>query len=291
MGFLDNLKKQDAMLSTPIAPNPQFMLGGSGGDGGIGSMLSSITPFINNMRNRNLDDLRSQLQITNQYEGPNIRDPRMRNMMDPNGAQNVILNSGMTDFQKASLSLDRDKLNSGNSIDKEKLALAKSTGEDKLALQKGALELNELKNDQIYQTKIKDMERKAEEANAKLELAQQQLQGRENNTTATMAYRQAQLEAVNARHELDLAQRDAALEESKRLHDAQIADMKARLDAAGNTTQTTEVNDEGTKKTVTTKKGSSDNTARVSVIGPNNQKGTVTAEESKSLPKGWSVRK
>lgn len=297
MGFADAIQRQRL---TPIAPQgvlPELSLdrAASSGSSDIRSIIGAIQPFINNMRTADLQNLQAEQQILNNPAMvPGIANPMMRNTMNPEG-RNVIYNAGMSEYQKANLGLEREKMGTNTLLEREKLAQSKNIGEERLKLQEGTLELNKLKNEQIYETKIKEMERKTEESESKLKLAQDALVGKEKSADALAAHREALIEATNARHALDLARRDAELAQKTAYQEAQIADMQKKLDAASNVTQTTAVNDDGTEKTVTTQRGSTtpttNSTTMVSMRGPDNKIYNIPADKVKDAETNYKMKR
>src|ERR1043165_2631803 len=56
----------------------------------------------------------------------------------------------------------------------------------------------------IHETKVADMERKVNEANAKLEQREREYNGKREDSKSLLEFHKAQLDALNARHQLDL---------------------------------------------------------------------------------------
>lgn len=266
-------------------PNQQTPVFGVPRANPIAGILNTIRPFALEARNFRLQDQQRANDMAS------VRPDRVRNMFGQPDQPNVVFNPGITDFQKESLALDRQKLAVGDATDRAKLAQDKDLGEGRLALNEGKLALDTEKNKNIYETKLKELDQRATEAEKKLEFAQQVANSRNATANDMLNFRQAQLEATKAQHEAENARRDAADAETKRMNDARIKQIQDAADAAGYSISESEVNEDGTRKTTVTKKGSQyDPNSRVPVIGPNGETGTVTAEESKSLPKGWKVK-
>jgi hypothetical protein len=165
--------------------------------------------------------------------------------------------------------------------------------EEKAKLNEGALKvksdqekLNQQKSDQINSLKHQELQKKTDEANSKLDLAERTLQSRQGDTDTTMKFHQAQMDALKSQHELENHRRDSAAEEAKRVHDANIKAIQDKLDAAGSSTTETSVDESGRNKTVKTTKGSS---KRVGVTHPDGTHGTIDAADSKNLPEGWKL--
>lgn len=184
---------------------------------------------------------------------------------------NTVFNPGMTPYQSGELALGKEKLDE-----------SKSSGDEAQALKDKQFDLETKKNQQIYQTKMDDMQRKADEADKKLALAQSDMERKKGDATALQAFHEAQIAATNARHDLDLAQKDKELKESQRLHDEQIKKMQGDLDLAKTPKKTTTtVNDAGNERTTVT--GPQGPTIRV--IAPDGTHGSFPANEP--LPNGY----
>lgn len=285
MPFMDNLKKQS--FTSPAGALGVRGVGPSPGG------LNQIRQFLDHQRVKDQEDFKSRASFTNDLS---LRNQRMLDMNAAKQPMNTVFDDGddLTAFQKANLGLEREKLN----LNKDESALDRKLKEDtlginrdKLALDKDALELDKKKNDQIYETKIKDLERKANEAAQKADLAERNLQQRTNSAEALNAHREAQIAAATARHELEIAQRDRTLAENTRMNDARIQQIRDAAEAAGLVISEETLNEDGTKKTTITRRGdkAADSTGRVKVLNAEGKSGTVSVEESKSLPAGWKV--
>lgn len=90
---------------------------------------------------------------------------------------------------------------------------------DKLEQANTKLEQDKAKSDQIYQTKIADLEEKARQADNKLNLATDIATQKQGNAEAQLAFKKAELDAEKAKWNLDRAQKDRQLGEQTRLHD------------------------------------------------------------------------
>lgn len=283
MGFLDSVRRSSG--SSVYNDNP----------------MENDSDFFNRemsmdeeLRRRDMNDFRQKNQFMSELSN---RQPRMQQLFNPTpsrdmkapteGMDVVFKDNAITPFQKAGLDLkgedtriDRAKL--GN--DTRRVNLAEKMGEEKLDLEGKKHELNVEKNKNIFETKQADLQRKVDEAANKLDLADRQLALKKDDSAATVARHKAELDATNARHALEMHQKENALAEATRLHDAQIADAKKKTEQSAESETTTELNADGTKKTVKTQKGAK---KRISVIGPNGQKGTIEAGDT--LPKGWQA--
>jgi hypothetical protein len=135
--------------------------------------------------------------------------------------------------------------------------------------------VNKQKSDQINATKQADMQRKTDEANQRIALAEKALNDKNANAEAQLKAHQEMAAAVEERHKLEIAQRDAAFQEAKKQHQAQIDELNNRLKQSGRTKTT--VQQGGETRTTTTEKGSA--AERIKVIGPDGTPGYIPADK------------
>lgn len=269
MGFIDNMK-----LRGVFDPN----VASEGGMSGMPTQhplkvaLNALKPFMMDMANRNLQDM----QYTNQIRNGNGRmqqtfDPRAG--MDSQGAapplapQNVVFNPGPapnTEYSRAmsgegeKMSLAKQQLVSQDAdrrADNIRADKADRRADAQLGLDREGLQLDKLKNSQIYDTKTRDLEDKARIAEQKLALAQEVANNRQVSGQEQMEIRRLQLEAQGMRHAADLAIKDLQLLESQRNND--MRDAVAR-DAAGRgeySETITTLNADGTERRAVTRRG------------------------------------
>lgn len=250
MGFLDELRARNTSTG-PVGPNPG--LAGQPREQSLEEVLNIVTPFAHQMRNRDLEDYKAKALFDNnlsmQQGGIRRLDPNA--MQGNQGGMNVVMGqtpNEITPFQRAGLGIDQQRLG----LEKEKLR--QNTGDERLALDQQKFGLEQQKNAQIYDTKIKDMEQKAEEATKKLELATKIANTRAGDADAQQALTRATIDATNARHALDIAQRDRTLEETKRQHDTANENVKKQLEANGMTIEEIQ-NSDGTSGIKIVRKG------------------------------------
>lgn len=239
------------------------------------------------MRRRDMNDFMKKNQFMHDLTN---RQPRMQNLFNPNEQQQKPMDVVFKEDPNKITPLEQENLNvkkEGNLIDRAKIAQSGKIGEERVGLEKQKHELDVQKNSNIYETKQKDMQRKADEANSRLDLAERTLQSKQGDTDATLKFHQAQMDATKAQHALELHQKESQLEEAKRVHDAAMADKKTRTDQAGSTEQTTNVDESGKQKVVTTKKGTQ--SKKVGVTHPDGTHGTIDESEAKDLPEGWKL--
>lgn len=284
MGLVDELRARNTSTGPGIsgggissAPDdrPQSLEG----------VINTMMPFIHQLRNRNLEDYKAKALFDNNLS---MQQGGIRRM-DPNGmnqgGMDVVLGQNqneITPFQRAGLGIDQQRLG----LEKEKLR--QNTGDERLALDQQKFGLEQQKNAQIYDTKIKDMERKAEEATKKLELATQIAETRKGDAASQLALHQAQLDATNARHALDLAQKDKALEETKNQHNIANENVKKQLEANGMTIEEIQ-NSDGTSGIKIVRKGEAAKGANVTLTGPDGNDYQVPADKvSDALASGMT---
>lgn len=215
--------------------------------------LGGVLSADSELRRRDMNDFKNKNQFMSDLS---LRQNRLGNVFNTQTEQQKPMNvvfkdDSITPFQKAQLDIKKDD----NTIDRAKLAQTSKLGEEKLDLAKAGHELDVKKNQNIYDTKHAEMQRKVDESNNRLGLAYDQLQNKQNDANSQINYHKAQMDALKAQHELDNHRRDSAAEETKRMHDAQIQALQDRIDQTGNTETTTELDESGKKRTVKVKKG------------------------------------
>lgn len=219
-----------------------------------------------------------------------LKQDRMRNLFNPDNQQQnpQKMNTVIAQDPNMITELDRRKLDmskQGLDLDKKKLEQQGKLGQEALDIKGSQQQLNQQKSDQINATKQADMQRKIDESTKKFDLLQADLDRKTKSGEDTLQLRRDLSASVEERHKLEMAQKDSAFIETKKIHDAQIKKMEEDAKNASGSETTTEINADGTKKTVITKKGQ---TKRIGVIGPNGESGTI--EEDDTLPTGWKKK-
>lgn len=283
MAFLDQLRQANVPM---IAPTPGLELGAPQSSP-ISDTLNAVAPFISRMRNQQNQDARDMMLFQQVHSPmPDIQGGRIRALADPS-QMNTVYNPGMSEFQKASLGQDQQKID----LEKGKAKTAERVGDEKLNVLTSRLALDKEKSDQIYDIKQKELKDKADTAEKNLELAKQKLIGNENNAMMTSQYHAAQIAAQDARHQLDIARKDRELDDKERNTSAHIKDLEDKLKLL----QTPDVTDEALKtdengnvtgKTITKGKEKK----RINIIGPGGKTGSVDEGDEKNLPSGWKVK-
>jgi hypothetical protein len=243
MGFFDRLQSNPGGSSIYGNPGP--------------ADLDYTTPLSVDQRLRERD-MNDYMKKANFMSDLSLRQNRLRQVyggenQNPSAGMNTVFkDNSIPPLQMAKLKDEQTK----TGIAGRKADTAAALGEEKINLGQEKQDLDTKKNQNIYDTKQADLQRKHDEAQAKLGLAEKALQNKQNDAKTLSDYHDAQMKAAAARHDLEMSQKDkqhqASLDEMKRLHDAQIANMK------GNQNVTTEedTNAEGTKRTKKTTKGS-----------------------------------
>lgn len=225
MGFIDELRQR----------NTTNALTDTGSTGGIatprfGLQEPDVDPV--SMANNMLPVYQRRLAIDRQdFEAKNnfmsdlsLKQQNLQRIFNPNQQQqgqqpNVVFNplgtDGIAPVDKAKLDLEKQKLQQGQVTDKAELDLKQK-----------ALELDKEKNKNIYDTKQQDMQRKVDDADARLKLAFDRLNLDANNATAHANFNKAQMDATEARHALELTQRQKESDDRAALYEAQIKKME-----------------------------------------------------------------
>jgi len=229
------------------------MSGAYFGDPGTSDETSDLLPLFHAVRNRELKDYEAKGLIDQNLA---IRQERMKSIFDPSGASSSISSVGFgggkttnneishgitapnTSINTAPLKEDLSPMDKANlqlkkndqTIDREKIAQQGKLGEERLGINRQQEQLNQQKSDQIHQQKTDDMERKIEESNRKIQLAQDQLNSKNANANDTLVAHKAMFDAVEERHRLELAQKDAQFKDTQGLHQATIDKMREEIE-------------------------------------------------------------
>lgn len=285
MGFLDDLE-------LTRNSNPGGLYFGNPGTESLSpsDAANALMPFYHQVKNRELEDFKAKANFANNLQ---LKQSQLQRTFNPNGnadgSPNVVYQPGPSDMLRAKGNAPIDPLDQAKlTLERDKLSSDKLDKSTDNALNEKKFGLDQQKNEQIHQNKEDDLQRKADDSNNRLKLAYDQLQAKQGDAAAQLAFHQAQQEAKKAADNLKDQQHKAELAENIRVHDAQIKKMQDDYDALKNSVTVTELNPEGTKKTTTTAKGTQATKKRVAVVGPKGEKGTI--EEGDTLPTGWKVQ-
>lgn len=278
MGFLDSLRRNNAPLASPP---PGQMLGGHPVSLGVAppnpmdAAISAMEPFLLRQKNREIDDAKNMMLFNNIHQPGGMPGmDRIRQIADPNQGMNVQYQPGITDFQKASLSQNQQGLD----LDRAKFGEAKRTGDEKLALTGERLKLDVDKNNNIYETKQRELEQKIRDSDRDAAIARERIASGQDTAAARDLLSRAQIAATDARHALDIAQRDNALEVQRNESIARIKNLEDQI--AGRNSPTTE------ESTVTTD-DETGNQTRTTTKTPGRAGATTTNPNAPKAPAGW----
>jgi hypothetical protein len=254
--------------------------------------------IVNQLKDREMTDFQKKANFMSDLS---LRqEQRMRSLFDPNNPNkattpgqptgqpenmNVVQAQdpqAMTGYQKGELGIRQQDVN----LDSQKLAQSGKLGQGALDIKQQQADLNQQKSDQINTTKQADMQRKIDESNQKIAVAQQALQQKTDNATAQLEAHKNLAAAMEERHKLELAQKDAQFQITSDQHQKAIDALQEKLKQSGHSTTTTEVNPDGTKKTVTTQRGAQTAPApekqpdgSYKVTAPDGSIGTIPADK------------
>jgi hypothetical protein len=248
-----------------------------------------VLELVNQLRDREMRDFKDKSNFMSdlslkqdrirrifdaEQQSQNQQQPQMNNVVakDPNQ---------MTGYEKGQLGIRQQEAN----IDSQRLSQQGKLGQRALDIKSQQADLAQQKSDQINANKQADMERKINEANQKIQLAQQALEQKTDNAEARLQTNRDLAAAMEERHKLELAQKDHQFQITSEEHKKAMDIAQQKIDQSGESETTTEINADGTKKTVKTTRGSK---KRVAVIGPNGESGTI--EEGDTLPSGWRIK-
>jgi hypothetical protein len=227
--------------------------------------------LVNRLKDREMMDFKNKAAFLKQqeqesYDTNQVRQGKLRSMFDPNGAMNVQQPNvqmgqdpnAMTGYEKGELGIRQQGVaQKQQEIGQEgqKIAQAGKMGEERLGIQSAQEKLNQQKSDQINATKQADLERKTDEANQKLQLAQQALDAKTKAGEDALQQHKDLAAAVEERHRLEMDKMQHKMDQQEEQFKTLRKQHDDLMKQNRNTKQTTELSPDGTKKTVTTQKG------------------------------------
>jgi hypothetical protein len=282
-----------------LAANPSSSVYGDTGSKPFGA--GEALDLVNKLRDREMLDFKNKANFMSDLS---LKQDRMRNIFNPNqpnpqqgqnqgqnlntqGMNTVLAHdpNQMTGYEKGELGIKKQ----GIDLERQKIAQAGKLGQGALDIKDAQQQLNQQKSDQINAQKQADLERKINDSSQKFAGIQAELERKTKAGEDTLQLHRDLAAAVEERHKLEMQQQkmeaDKKFDDTKNLHAAQIKKMEEDTARAKETETTTEQNVEGTKRTVTTKRGEK---KRIGVIGPNGESGTI--EENDVLPTGWKKK-
>lgn len=189
----------------------------------MNSIISSIRPFIHDMRNRDLQDMQSIQAIRGDnrmnkiFGGPNSPNPAIPGQMFNGQQPNVVLGPQTVNPNVIS-ALGQAQLNQAKNANladiklrSRELDIQEKSGEGRLALDREKSDITALKNQNTSDDKIKEIETRATTAENALAVASKTAEGRQQTAEELARLQKLRDEAINERHALDIAQRDRAL--------------------------------------------------------------------------------
>jgi hypothetical protein len=174
---------------------------------------------------------------------------------NPIGGLNSIFKEDpdrITPQQREAFSIKREDL----ANDREKIKATTALAGSRLGLDREKYDLDVQKNANIYETKNADLQRKHDEAQARLAQADKALTQRKNDADAQLNWHKAKAEADDARHKLEIAQRDRQIDDLSKYRDASLAEKAKSREQGAESTTTAERDSEGNVVKTKTKKGS-----------------------------------
>ena len=276
-----------------LAANPS----GSGGIYGQPGQTSNdeILGIVNKLKNREWEDYKNKANFNADLS---MKQERIRRLFDieqqqrdqtgpQGGPKNVVWGddshkalSAMSGYQGAQLGIRQQELD----LDSQKMVQQGRLGQEALDIKSDQQQLNQQKSDQLKDREQAKLQHKIEESDAKLELVKQGLEDRNKTAEDRLALQKELAANMKERYELDRAMKEHQFNTTNENHLATIKQQEEKLKQGAESETTTELNADGTKKVVSTKKGSAIK-KRIAVIGPNGESGTV--EEDDVLPSGW----
>lgn len=241
--------------------NPSGGVYGQPSQGGESDVLN----LVRQIKQMNSNDFKDKANFMSDLSLKQDRLKRIYDTQDssqgPQG-QNTVMAAdpnAMTGYQKGELGIRQQELGQNQ----QKINQTGKLGEEAATTKQAQEKLNQQKSDQINANKQADLERKIEESNQKIQLAQQALNDKTANQEAQLQSHKDLAAAVEERHKLEMANMQHRFDTTSDQHQQTIDEMQKRLDQNSRSSTTTEMNADGTKKTVTTKRGAAAKTVQV----------------------------
>src|SRR6266545_801287 len=226
-----------------------------------------VLNVVNKLKDREMQDFQNKANFMSDLS---LRqEQRMRNLYDPSKHLNpqdmpttMIQDPNMiTEPQRAELGIRQQGLN----LESQRLAQTGKLGQEAIDIRSRQEKLNQQKADQANTAKQADMERKINESNQKIELAQQALQQKGDNAAAQLQAHKDLAAAVEERHKLELENKQHQFDITSEQHQKAIDALQERLKQSAKTTTTTDQG--GETRTVTTERGDNPPPGKVWGVG------------------------
>ena len=276
-----------------LAANPS----GSGGIyGQPGQQTNGDTlSLVRQLKDREMQDFKDKASFMSDLS---LKQDRMRSLFQPASlsTQDQQMQQGqgqsqqmntvmakdpnqMTGYEKGELGMKQQGMN----LDSQRMNQQGKLGQEALDVKTQQQNLTQQKSEMQNTRLMADMQRKSEDANQRLQLAQQALNDRNTTAEARISLQKEAAVAAKAAFDANSQMKQTQFDATNKSHLDTIAQQQKTLDQNANQTQ---VKTDNAGNTITTKttKGSAANTIRVK--GPNGESGTVNADET--LPQGWT---
>ncbi len=234
---------------------------------------SGALSIVNQLKDREMKDFKDKASFMSDLS---LKQDRLKRLYDPEqqraniqgnaqlnqqgsspmGGTNVVQGQDpnqMTGYQKGELGIKQQELGQ----ESQRINQQGKLGQEALNIKSDQEKLNQQKSDQINAEKGADLQRKTDEANKKLSLAQQALQDKTKSAEEQLQAHKDLKDAMEERFKLETARKQHEFDVTSGQHQQTIDDLTKKLDEAKHTKTTTEIDASGNKKTVTTDKGSS----------------------------------
>lgn len=239
-----------------------------------------VMGIVNQLRDR---DERDFMNRANFMSDLSLKQDRLRRIYDlqdkrdyppePQQGQPQAMNTvmgrdpnAMTGYERGELGVRQQQLGLGQQqlgLDRAKLAQQGELGEQALNIKSAQEQLNEQKSDQINAIKQADLERKIKQSEDNISIAQAKLQQAGDNFNARLEATREYQKAMGEYHKAEMERKQHEFDVTSEQHNQTIKRLEDQLKQSGRTKTTTEINPEGTQKTVTTTKGSAADTVKV----------------------------
>jgi len=249
-----------------LAANPQnsSVYQGPGSNFNPDQESGAALRLFNQIRDRDMNDYKEKANFMSDLS---LKQDRLRRIFDqqnpeqqPQQAPMMMRDpNAMNEYQKGELGIRQQ----GMDVERAKLAQQDKFGQEALDVKNAQEKLNQQKSDQINALKQAENERKINDANERIRVSEEKLKQTGDNFKAQLDAHNEHYAAMEERHKLELAQKDQQFRATQTQHQQTIDALKEKIKQQGSSDVIIEQNPDGTKRTISTRRGSAANKVRV----------------------------
>jgi hypothetical protein len=264
---------------------------------------TDVLGIVNNIKDREMNDFKNkasfmadlslkQDRMKRIYDNMDVVGDKLQSDVSPRGQQpqtdqsgtiNSVQKSmddflnpgqaGMTGAQKGELSIKQGQMG----LEQQKIKQQGQIGEEALGIKQQKADLDQQKNDEINKNKQADLQRKIDDSQGKLELANQKLQQAGDNAAAVLQAHKDIAAAAEAFHKTTMEKQQSQFDQTHTQMQQKIDNLTQANKDKGNKKVTSTMSPDGQSKTTTTQTGSAAQT--VQVQGKDGKTYTIPADK------------